>query len=293
MSISACLLLLQILHLAVGDVHAALPRDENAFIPGSTYWTQEGLRTAEPCELTVDAEPSGEPSGEPMLGACRYYQETLWTDAADYTHAPLPLVGRLFFVQNGRNYSCSGSIGGDSLVWTAGHCVYNPSQKSWAQNVLFVPGAFQHTAPYGYYAAARLFAADRWMKGVLGRDYALVRINGSFPASLGRLTLKTNIPRSLATNYTAYGYPSVGQEDGSYDRSCHSEACFRNLLVRPNSVGISCRSAGGSSGGPWVVDGAWIASVTSYRLARWPTIMYGPYFDGETEAFWQAVQASG
>jgi hypothetical protein len=47
-------------------------------------------------------------------------------------------VGKLFFVQNGRNWVCSGSLIGYKYVVTAGHCV-SDGNGHWSTNVMFCP----------------------------------------------------------------------------------------------------------------------------------------------------------
>ena len=51
-------------------------------------------------------------------------------------------AGRVFFVMDGRNYVCSGSVvnaKNRDMVVSAGHCVFNTTSKEWATNWMFVP----------------------------------------------------------------------------------------------------------------------------------------------------------
>jgi V8-like Glu-specific endopeptidase len=38
---------------------------------------------------------------------------------------PYKLTGKVFFVQEGKNYVCSASAAGNNAILTAGHCVSN------------------------------------------------------------------------------------------------------------------------------------------------------------------------
>lgn len=251
----------------------------------SAYWTEDRMRAAVPRDLVIQ---DGFRAAAPA--ACPFYNETLWTNPAAYSQPPLPLVGRLFFSMLDGDYVCSGSVGNSRSVWTAGHCVYDPFQGVWGDNFLFVPQYFEGSAPWGAFSYEQAFVYSRWrLYGDLAYDYGIVRILGSFPAAIGRLTLAVNLSPSRV-NYTSYGYPAEEPFDGEYDNSCHSAGCFRDPQLRPASVGISCTSTGGSSGGPWIAGNLRITSVNSYGYASQPGVMYGPYFDTNTIYFWNAVQ---
>jgi V8-like Glu-specific endopeptidase len=253
------------------------------------YWTKERLLSAIPREIMLDGAGPRVDASAPMV--CSAYSETLWTNAANYTRPPLPLVGRLYFSIGADNYVCSGSVMNNDTVWTAGHCVYDPDVGIWATNAVFIPQYFEGTFPWGLFRAIRLFTTIHWANyGDLGRDCGVVRINGSFPAAIGRLTLRVNIASPAATIYTSYGYPAAYPFDGEYDNSCNSTGCHRDTRVRPVSVGISCSSTPGCSGGPWIVGGTQLASINSYSYLAQPGVMYGPYFDTAIANFWNTVK---
>ncbi len=77
---------------------------------------------------------------------------------------PLPYPsahGKVFFTDNGVNYVCSGSaITGtnESVVWTAGHCVYE-GPGGFFTNFMFVPAYRDGAAPYGAAGSPR---PGRW-----------------------------------------------------------------------------------------------------------------------------------
>lgn len=41
---------------------------------------------------------------------------------------------------------------------------------------------------------------------------------------------------------------------------------------------------------PWVVNGTSIAGLSAHRYPTQPGVLYGPYFNDNTAAFWNAVQ---
>jgi glutamyl endopeptidase len=58
---------------------------------------------------------------------------------------------------------CSGNLVAPDLVMTAGHCVHTGgSAGSWRTNVRVWPGRNGTLAPYGSFAAARLFSVSGW-----------------------------------------------------------------------------------------------------------------------------------
>jgi hypothetical protein len=56
-------------------------------------------------------------------------------------------------------------------------------------------------------------------------------------------------------------------------------------LVGPPTVPGSCDMAGGSSGGAWIVGGAYIDGVTSYGYTGYGNKVYSPYFGSEIGTF--------
>ena len=92
-----------------------------------------------------------------------------WTSqevTTPYTNAPTRTHGKVFFTLGGVDYVCSGTAllsGNKSVVWTAGHCVYDPAPPGdFATNWNFAPAYKDGSAPLGVYVASNLFTSSAW-----------------------------------------------------------------------------------------------------------------------------------
>src|SRR5690242_16543131 len=101
---------------------------------------------------------------------------------------------------NGLSYVCSASIGGDQLVWTAGHCVYDPGIKQWATQWTFYPAYNDGNGQYGPFIATRLHATMPWFANMdFAYDYALAEIGTIFPAGLTRFQVGADLQPESTT----------------------------------------------------------------------------------------------
>jgi len=257
---------------------AMVMEDEN-------YWTPERMMSAIPRDYILNGTDIVR-AWESTIGAPEACSGT-WrrhTTTNTYTAFPFNSVGRIFFTMSGSNYVCSGSIGNDRTVWTAGHCLYDEVNKRFATNFIFVPGYYNGVEPYGRYTARSLCTTSQWQRGDFAYDYALARFASNLPSN-GHLTLAYNLDPTKVI-YTSYGYPAGSPFNGAWENTCLSDLCGRDPNSRPNPVSISCDSTGGSSGGPWITDSNRISSLNSYGYSNQKNVMYGPYFDAATLTFW-------
>jgi len=190
-----------------------------------------------------------------------------------------PPTGKVFFTMGGSNYVCSGSIGANYLVWTAGHCVYDQS-AGFATSWSFVPG---YCGSGTQYSATNLYTTSQWQNGAFSHDYGLAGFAGSPFAGRAQLAIYI-APNPLTTTYTSEGYPAGSPFNGRFLNRCVAQGCERDS-GNPATIGIACDSTGGSSGGPWIYNNAFIASVNSYGYNGVPNVMYGPYFNAATRTF--------
>jgi hypothetical protein len=246
------------------------------------YWTPERMESAIPLGPTGAADSA---KGGRIAKRVRHV-----TARGKRTH------GKVFLRLNGQNYVCSATsvdAPSGSLVWTAGHCVFEPGALGggeFATNWEFVPAYKDGKAPFGEWPAEKLNATSQWRNsGGLGCvptitfcgnpsfDLAaadVARRNGKkLHQVVGSRDIVFNGPRDLT--YKAYGYPVSGF-GGEHMYRCKSPFAGNDSGDEPRPMRITCDMTGGSSGGGWVVGGA-VRSVVSYGYADEPNRLYGPY----------------
>jgi V8-like Glu-specific endopeptidase len=217
------------------------------------------------------------------------YRRYAWQGAL--TALPARTWGKVFFELGGEEYVCSGTAtnsGNKSVVWTAGHCVYDPEERVWANRKwIFVPGYDHGDAPYGYWIMRRVFTTRQWYDtGDFSYDFGAVVVEPvegrRLVDTVGGQGITFNLARSQY--YYSGGYPAGAPFDGEALFLC--EAPFGNVDTseNPATTAIGCDMTGGSSGGGWLVKVdrstglGWLGSVNSYGYTKaQPEAMYGPY----------------
>ncbi|HVR13457.1 MAG TPA: hypothetical protein VMS41_06735, partial [Gaiellaceae bacterium] len=152
------------------------------------YWTPERVAHAVPREVSpkgLHVPQAGKPPGPGGGGGSGTTGGT--TGAAWTGSGKVKLTtGKVLFTMAGVDYVCSGSVALDassstSLVLTAGHCVYDETNRAFATNWMFVPdyedggsivtntnGSHSFTCdttPYGCWTAAALVTTTAWANG--------------------------------------------------------------------------------------------------------------------------------
>ncbi|HEX6288316.1 MAG TPA: trypsin-like serine protease [Herpetosiphonaceae bacterium] len=225
-----------------------------------------------------DPLPSGDVSAQYSAGIL---------DPSYYSQFPFRTIGKVFFTSNGVNYVCSGSIMGNNAIWTAGHCVYDPS-VGWHSNWVFVPAYADGNAPYGQWYARELWALNGW---IYNRSFSydigaavLWQNNGtSIGPWLGWLGWMANGPRGLYI--TAFGYPAAYPFNGQRMAWCQ-DYTWQDFNFNPATNGMGCNMTGGASGGPWIYlytynsagNNNYVNGVNSYKYNNDPNSIYSPYF---------------
>jgi V8-like Glu-specific endopeptidase len=173
-----------------------------------------------------------------------------------------------------------------SLVFTAGHCVFDEGHWS-AHHWVFVPAYRYGERPFGTFAAKWIGTTPGWRNhsnfnydvgvAVVGRNER----GESLEAAVGADKIAFDRPPRQA--FEVYGYPVARPFNGSTLRVC-SQASYLGHDVGawytpgPLELGVSCEISPGSSGGGWVIDGDTLDGVTSNSYTGDPTTDYGPYF---------------
>lgn len=249
------------------------------------YWTKDRLGGAKPNDPKPgDKNPGGggdqstsvviEPVGA-TVGAVPANANGDSDDGARWSMAGLSgrTVGRLYFVQGGQNYVCSGAVVNSKsgmIVATAGHCVYETDEKSkraFASRFLFIPGDKNNgqSSPYGRWAAESAITTAQFVKsayssetkGTYGEgwqyDTAFLRMrkqNGK--------TIQQAVGGAQGIAFGAkpeglmvLGYPAGPPFDGRYVRYCSASTARVDPDVY-NDYQLPCVMTGGCSGGPWL-----------------------------------------
>lgn len=210
-------------------------------------------------------------------------------------------LGRLFLTFGNKGYWCSGAVvntPNKSVVWTAGHCVYDLATKRWANRVVFLPGYKYGEHPrYGVWPATAWFAPIGYTKQAnWGYDMAAVVLA---PSTAGKGISDVLGGHGIwwgkisGTQRLSFGYPAEAPFTGELLFAClaaeRAGDPFERRQHRPLAQGIGCDMTGGSSGGPWLIDlqiargWGYIVSENSYGYSDKKTrkvipIMLGPTF---------------
>ncbi|MEV7097194.1 serine protease [Amycolatopsis sp. NPDC051045] len=188
-------------------------------------------------------------------------------------------VGALF--ADGSHF-CTASVvhsAAGNVVLTAAHCVKD--------GMTFAPGYRDGVAPLGRWTVTSVAVADGWTSSAdpdLDFAFLTVRQDGN-PASLesltGANTLGTN--RGFEHRITLTGYP---------DTTDSPVVCEGNT-TRSDTYQLRVACPGfpdGTSGGPWVTDGAVIGVIGGYQLGGdTPDVSYSAYFDDDIAKLYASV----
>lgn len=303
------------------------------------YWTPQRMRKAEPATSLLERRSAGRsaeagarsapqggpifvdprPAGDPRVPLAeagiaeepvpQHHAEANRDEITDTTAAPFRTHGRVFFTLGGSPYTCSAtsvSANNRSVVWTAGHCVYDRDEGGFATKWMFAPGYRNGNSPFGRWPARRLATTPQWrsdssFKYDLGA--AVVRTDGS-----GRTLAEVVGSRGIAFNqprdqqYQVFGYPADVPFDGQRMYRCSAPygGADNPGGPGPSTMYVACDMNSGSSGGGWVADGR-VLSVISYKylddVCYPPPLnltcemhVYGPYQESVAAALYRSVR---
>jgi len=234
-------------------------------------------------------------------------------------------TGKVLFEMNGSYWVCSASVvtdtaSGRSLVLTAGHCVYDETNRAFATNWMFIPdydaaparltsgGSFCADTAYGCWTAEYL-TVDAGFANAGGFNtqatlndvgFAVLRGGGFSGNQLVEDAVGTqDISFSEGVlGHTAwlFGYPAAQKYKGTDLIYCRgplgTDPLNNDLTYR-----VDCNMTGGSSGGPWFQDfdenagTGTLISVNSYGYSG-VTAMHGPMFGYWTESVFNAAEGA-
>lgn len=272
------------------------------------FWTSQRMRAAKPVHATAEAaifHSSAPPDrgvpwsteGTPPSGASRTEAVTLFGSSGEneeyywpldqYDSAPATTEGKVFFRLPSGIHVCSATVvksRNRSLVWTAGHCVYDG--EKWAKWMMFCPAYLDGNCPYGKWVPRLMYTTSAWFdKENFAYDVGAVvmpRHHGDRIVDVvGAQGIAFNRSRYLYWN--AIGYPAAPPFDGERLYVCEdtTRGLYDNPRPGPFQVMIDCTMTPGSSGGGWLIrpDAAgygYVNSVTSQGIVAAP-ILLGTY----------------
>jgi hypothetical protein len=206
-------------------------------------------------------------------------------EVTDPSAFPNSTNGRLFGELPGFGpFSCSATVldsRSERLIFTAGHCVFDPFEGRFAKRLAFVPAYTDGGGPFGTWRWKSLRTTREWVRNANANfDFAVIKLRRrggvAIEEVVGGRPLAVNQPRQQG--YAAYGYPAAFA-GGERMWSCLSgyagkdPSPFRRGRA-PTAIG--CDMTGGASGGGWVTP-AGLASVSSFGYRAHPGVLYGPY----------------
>ncbi len=221
----------------------------------------------------------------------------------DATAFPERLHGKVFFSLGPDRYQCSGTLvssANGNVVYTAGHCVWDTLTGQWMQNFVFIPGYAGGTSPFRTYAATTLSTPAGFSRGGnLDYDVGLATVEGNPQADLGGARQVAFGLRPFGREYTLFGYPAdpYPPYDGERLAACRSTMALRGATT-PRTIGVSpCDMRNGASGGGWITDGNYLASLTSYTLCQTQpelcNVLWGPSFSKAAKALYTTETTGG
>ncbi len=299
----------------------------------SAYWTPERMRAARPAEEALASRAKGfAPAPKPVPGGTQVPQELRGEPAIIHPSSPtaepvsagiiaelseetgsgkpfkpnLPIghqvartSGKVFFTHMGVDQVCSAGVvesSGRSLVWTAGHCVYDNGH--FAANWIFVPNYNvgkpypQSPAPYGYWYARHLAVQQAWLQGQWHGDVGAAIMWPSptgvpIQSALGAQGISFSLPYYPYVN--AYGYPAEPPYDGEH-LYC---SVYQAQDAGASTIYIMSSMTGGASGGYWLTNfnGAYgyVNGHNSFGLYGLPYV-FSPYYGRDTKQFYDKVE---
>ena len=297
------------------------------------YWTPARMRAAEPLDAVApdpDA-PGGPPAraaGPPtavaavdpgsaevaeLSGGTVLDEPTAQAEHVDRDEITDPAAepfrshGKVFLTITGGsapgNYVCSGTAvasNNRSVVWSAGHCVFDTAGGGYASNWMFAPAYKNGATPFGEWVAKKLAAPKQWRDaGNLSYDLGAAEVEEmpsgeSLTELVGGRGIGFNQPRNQT--YESFGYPAQQpplEFTGGREFRCTAPlGGTDNAGPGPDTMFIPCDMTGGSSGGGWVAGDS-VLSVNSYSYCIGGLIceerLYGPYQDGTGEQLYEEI----
>lgn len=162
---------------------------------------------------------------------------------------PNCIHGQMDMYFEGVKYGGSGVLVGPHHFLTAGHCVFDREERSWAASIRVHLGLNGAAAPFNEVLATRVYTCDEWLRGGnTEHDIALVVLNRSIGYETGWAGLLSLADAELlGKSVHVTGYPG----DKGFKEMWAMDRPLRN--VYPERFSYEIDTFGGQSGGAvWI-----------------------------------------
>ena len=191
-----------------------------------------------------------------------------------------------------------------SVVWTAGHCVYNldPNRDGvigpnpyWYEQVQFCPG-YENACNLGIWYSRGQWSTNSWVYGTNGQynwqdDVGAVLVSPNSKGSLVNAVGGQGIAFNLGTGQyvRSFGYPITDSRWPQYTYSGNDMAYCAGYDAYDESghLKVPCTMTGGSSGGPWIINpnSSWLGTLYGNNSHKaWGGTYQGSPYYGATES---------
>lgn len=186
---------------------------------------------------------------------------------------PLSAHGRIFFqkVNSEDFYSCSGTVVRSryrNLVFTAGHCVYDPGTAAFNERITFVPAYRDGQAPFGQFPATFNLTTSGWIGGSgTGHDIGAITVAEPVQDVVGGRPIDFEFSADPGSRFSIFGYPALPTPTYNGETPIVCQAAFvpgLNTGSPPSLAASPCDMQQGSSGGGWITPGGYLVSVVSH-----------------------------
>jgi V8-like Glu-specific endopeptidase len=282
--------------------------------------TTPGLRPGGPAPAAPDTGrpetvPPAAPAGEDVTATALSGTATALSTSTgegywqgSNTANPNRQIGRLFFqtynplTRSWRDSWCTGTVVNSenkSVVWTAGHCVFETHTNQWNRNYVFCPGYRNGSCPLGRWTPYSQHTTNQWVSAVCLGDG---RCNTSeFQFDLGALRMNTLNGTRIANwvgaqgiqfNGALYQYRNSFGYPGNKSSGQYLYLCPGNNSYTGGNLYLACTAGGGASGGPWLsgVSSTWFGTVHSVNSHGGTTTMGGPYQGSVAQSLFNGIR---
>lgn len=276
----------------------------------ATYWTPDRMEAAEPLPMpevfpapttaaeanvvaaTLDAEATGEVFVAPMPPDDEDVAAALASGGFNTIQVPnldaypYKVTGKLFMRFGATDYVGSASVIGERAIFTAGHCVYDPKLKKYADKVLFAVG-YKDGQYLKAWSLPQLITLDGWksqLDGGFPYDMAVGLAGEPIRPTTGKIGYMFNIA-SVQNKYLSIGYPAQAAPGFAFNGQrmwrCEGDYIEGQPVNGTGIIAMANNMTGGCSGGPVTMQANGFAvqvGVNSFRYVVQPNILRSPYF---------------
>lgn len=191
------------------------------------------------------------------VGVKQLFGNYLRQQITDASKAPYSFVGNL-------NTSCTGTLIGPKHFITAGHCVYDVTNRQLTTYLVFTPRQIENgTYPFGEIKAAKIYIQKEFMDNLdVAYDFAVVELaepvgNKTGWADLQVVTNETSLKKIRIT-----GYPEDEIMDTMWTVTCPA-------TIKGTQILYKCDTSGGMSGSSLFSSNVPGAQEKIYGIHSW------------------------